>query len=285
MKNTPHTLSNAITTPDYWESAWAHTDVPDAIDPNDVAPENHFFRMMHTLFARFLGTHYAPGARLIEIGCGGSRWLPYFHRAFGYDVSGIDYTVAGVQLSRSILEKAGVNGRIVQGDLFEPPLDWIKQFDAVVSFGLVEHFENTSQVIAACARYLRPGGQMITLVPTMRGLYGLAYRLFRPTIYRKHIPHSQTTLVQAHFDAGLNIVHSEYVLGLTVMLSAQPATSWFGRLAFAISRIYLRLERAGFGIPPNRFTSPYVLCIATKPLQSADLTMSATFSEAHESCS
>lgn len=269
MKNTPHTPSNAITTPAYWESAWAHTDVPDAIDPNDVAPENHFFQVMHALFARFLGTHCAPGARLIEIGCGGSRWLPYFHRAFGYDVSGIDYTVAGIRLSQSILDKAGVNARIVQGDLFEPPSGWIEQFDVVVSFGLVEHFENTSQVVSACARYLRPGGQMITLVPTMRGLYGLAYRLLRPAVYRKHIPHSRETLAQAHTDAGLDVTHCDYVLGLPGILSAPASPGFPRRLAFAVSRIYWRLERSGFGVPPNRFTSPYALCIATKPLRSA----------------
>lgn len=266
MKNTPHAPSNAITTPDYWEGAWAHTEVPDAIDPRDDAPENHYYQVMHALFTRVLGAHCMPGARLIEIGCGGSRWLPYFHRAFGYDVSGIDYTVAGIRLSQSILDKAEVNGRIVQGDLFEPPQDWVEQFNVVVSFGLVEHFENTSQVVSACARYLRPGGQMITVVPTMRGLYGLAYRLLRPSVYRKHIPQSRKTLVRAHTDAGLNITYSGYVLGFPGLLTAPVSPGLLGRMAFAISRLYWRLERSGFGVPPNRFTSPYALCVATKPL-------------------
>lgn len=266
MKNTSNAPPNAITTPDYWEDAWAQTNVPDAIDPCDDSPENHYYRQMHTLFTRALGARCPLGSRLIEIGCGGSRWLPYFHCAFDYDVSGIDYTVAGVRLSQAILDQAGVSGRIVQGDLFEPPPDWVEQFDVVVSFGLVEHFENTSQVIAACARYLRPGGQMITLVPTMRGLYGLAYRMLRPAVYCKHIPHSRETLAQAHADAGLNVTHCNYVLGLPGILSAPPNTGLPSRLAFAASRFYWKLERSGLGIPPNRFTSPYALCFATKPL-------------------
>jgi len=264
MKNTSNTPPNAITTPDYWEDAWAHTDVPDAIDPSGDAPENHYYQVMQALFTRALGAHCAPGARLIEIGCGGSRWLPYFHRAFGYDVSGIDYTVAGVRLSQAILDKAGVSGRIVQGDLFEPPPDWIGRFDVVVSFGLVEHFENTSQVVSACARYLRPGGRMITLVPTMHGLYGLAYRLLRPAVYRKHIPHSRETLAQAHTNAGLNVTHCDYVLGLPGMISSPAGPGLPGHLAFAASSLYWKLERSGWGIPPNRYTSPYALCVATK---------------------
>ncbi len=269
MKHTHHTSPNTITTTDYWEDVWKNKNVPDAIDPRNDAPENHYYQVMHALFVRALGAHCPAGARLIEIGCGGSRWLPYFHRAFGYAVSGIDYTVAGVRLSQLILDKAGVNGRIVQSELFEPLPDWIEQFDVVVSFGLVEHFKTTSQAVSACARYLRPGGQMITLVPTMRGLYGAAYRILRPAVYRRHIPQSQTTLAQAHSDAGLNIMHSGYVLGLPGIVDATAIPGLPGRMAFAASRLYWRLERSGFGIPPNRFTSPYALCIATKPLRPA----------------
>jgi SAM-dependent methyltransferase len=265
MKNTPNTPSNAITTPDYWEDAWAHTDVPDAIDPSGDAPENHYYQVMHAKFMRALGARCAPGARLIEIGCGGSRWLPYLHRAFGYDVSGIDYTVAGIGLSQAILDKAGVSGRIVEGDLFEPAPDWIEQFDVVVSFGLVEHFEDTAQVVSACALYLRPGGRMITLVPTMRGLYGLAYRLLRPSVYRKHVPHTCETLGKAHMDAGLRVISCDYLLGLPGIISSPANPGLLGRMAFAVSCLYWKIERSGWGIAPNRHTSPYALCVATKP--------------------
>ena len=272
MKHIRPISPNAITTRDYWEDAWKYKNVPDAIDPCNDAPENHYYQVMHALFVRALGARCPRGARLIEIGCGGSRWLPYFHRAFGYAVSGIDYTVAGIRLSQLILDKAGVNGRLAQSDLFEPPPDWIEQYDVVVSFGLVEHFENTAQVVSACAHYLRPGGQMITLVPTMRGLYGAAYRILRPTIYSKHIPQTQATLVQAHSNAGLNITYSGYVLGLPGIVDASATPSLPGSMAFAASRLYWRLERSGFGIPPNRFTSPYALCIATKPLPHCECT-------------
>lgn len=266
MKKTCTNPPDAITTPDYWEKAWAESDIPLAIDPSDLAPENYFYRMLHDLFTRHLGAHCQPGAKLIEIGCGGSRWLPYFHKSFGYEVSGIDYTEAGLELAQSILEKANVDGQLVHGDLFKIPPEWRERFDVVVSFGLVEHFENTSQVISACSGYLRPGGQMITLVPTMRGLYGLAYRMLRPSVYRKHVPHSLETLKKAHADAGLNIRYCGYILGLPGLLSAKGNSGLLSRMTFALSRSYWSLERSGFGVPPNRFTSPYALCILNKPL-------------------
>jgi len=105
MKRSNDTLSTAITTPDYWENAWDYANVSDALDPRNTAPENHLYQVLHRQFVRALGEQCSPGARLIEIGCGGSRWLPYFHHAFGYEVSGIDYTMSGVKLSKLILDK------------------------------------------------------------------------------------------------------------------------------------------------------------------------------------
>ncbi len=126
MKITRPTAATAINTPDYWDEAWKYKNVSVAIDPDNDAPENHHYQVMHAIFVRALGARCSPGARLIEIGCGGSRWLPYFHRTFGYAVSGIDYSVEGTRLSQLILDKAGTSGRIVQSDLFEPPLDLVE---------------------------------------------------------------------------------------------------------------------------------------------------------------
>lgn len=107
---------------------------------------------------------------------------------------------------------------------------------------------------------------MITEVPTMRGPYGLAYRLFRPSVYRIHVPQTRESLARAHTDAGLQVQSSAYILGAPMVLTRPTAaTSWFRRLAYRAGDLYQRADRAGFGLRPNRFTSPYALCVATKP--------------------
>lgn len=255
-----------ITTREYWEKSWSLAEVPDPVDPSSDSPENRLHRALHAKFVRTLGDRCSPGAQLIEIGCGGSRWLPYFHRRFGYQISGIDYSASGIHLLQLILDKARISATLVHGDLFEPPPDMIERFDVVTSFGVVEHFDHTSSAVAACARYLRPGGIMITEVPTMRGPYGLVYRVLQPSIYRAHIPQRRNGLAKAHAEAGLEVTSCDYILGLPGLLTRPAAdASAFRRLAFSISTAYSWLEQRGFGIPPNGLTSPYALCTARKP--------------------
>jgi len=265
MKDTLDQSSGRITTQQYWEAGWLGAALPGPLDP---IKGSYFSRLLHKCFIESLGQHSANGKRFIEIGCGTSQWLPYFCREFDFAVSGVDYSPTGCANSREILRRAGLSGDIWEGDLFSPPPRWLSHFDVVGSFGLVEHFKDTATAVAACAAYLRPGGCMITLVPTMRGLFGLAYRLANRAVYDTHIPLDMEALTQAHRRAGLEVMSCRYLLGLPGVLGDfdQKDTSLTLRnIVKWASGSYWWLEERGLGVPPNRFTSPYALCIAMKP--------------------
>lgn len=56
---------------------------------------------------RNLFSQYVPcGAKVLEIGCGGSRWLPFLARRLGCEVWGIDYSEEGTRLCRTYLTEA-----------------------------------------------------------------------------------------------------------------------------------------------------------------------------------
>ncbi|HPA85892.1 MAG TPA: class I SAM-dependent methyltransferase, partial [Deltaproteobacteria bacterium] len=105
-----------------------------------------FIHLMDTIAERLKDRLHA-GATLLEIGCGGSQWLPAFAKRFGVDVSGIDYSEQGCASARAILDQAGVEGRIVQADLFDPPADMVGSYDMVMSFGVLEHFPDTDRCL------------------------------------------------------------------------------------------------------------------------------------------
>jgi 2-polyprenyl-3-methyl-5-hydroxy-6-metoxy-1,4-benzoquinol methylase len=117
--------------------------------------------------------------------------LPFLAVRYSLSVTGLDYTKAGCESARRVLQHNGVVGRIVLADLFDPPNDLLVTFDAVVSFGVVEHFDDTASAMKSVSEFCRPGGFVITSVPTMRGIYGLVYRLFNRPVYRLHHPLSR----------------------------------------------------------------------------------------------
>jgi SAM-dependent methyltransferase len=268
MNNAVERPSDRITSLEYWESGWRAAALPTPFASTRKG-SSHLFRLLDRQFRQALVDFPAKDSHFIEIGCGASRWLPYFCRELGFSVSGIDYSPTGCASCQEILRLANVCGDIRQGDMFAPPPEWLERFDVVGSFGLVEHFQDTAAAVAACAAYLRPGGYIITLVPTMRGLFGMAYRFFNRPVYDTHFPLSAQSLALAHQRAGLEVVSQCHLLGLPGVIDdggdAESAIT-LRSIVRHLSRGYWWLEGHGLGIPPNGFTSPYALCIARKPV-------------------
>ncbi len=263
------TDAKPITRREYWNALWRDGRPLSPIDPHKRGLRNYAYRHLHQVFAAALSSENPGGKQLIEIGCGGSRWLAYFHRAHGCRISGIDYSPQGCAATRDLLDRMGIAGNIMLGDLFNPPTDQLNMFDFVFSNGLVEHFADTPAAIAACAAFLKPGGLMITLVPNMTGPPGWLQRLFDRPLYEKHMPLSREQLAGAHHTAGLEIVDAQYVL------LAHLGVIQFGALEHLLGSHILQVVKIALSAPlwalgpwlglwPNRWTSPFVMCLARK---------------------
>ena len=142
------------------------------------------------------------------------------------------------------------------------------KFDA--SFGVLEHFTDTEETLVQFAKFLRPGGLMITTVPNLEGLVGLAMSALARDIFSKHVVITSDCFRQAHENAGLAIVRCGYLLFTNfgvVNLGVDPPL---------VRRVCLAALRAATGLiwalecmvgalPPNRVSSPYLWCVARKP--------------------
>lgn len=232
-----------------------------------------FIHIMDTI-ASHLKDRLLPGATLLEIGCGGSQWLPAFAKRFDVYVSGIDYSEQGCASARAILEKAGVMGGIVQADLFDPPAGMKEGYDLVVSFGVLEHFQDTEGCLAAMAGYLKPSGRLVTVIPNMTGMVGWFQKLMDPAVYAMHVPLTKKDLMAAHTACGLQTIFCNYCLpfhlGVVNMsrLKRHPATRglWYliGGVNFIVQAMNMTLSRGLHLNLCSRFTSPYLMCIARK---------------------
>lgn len=124
-------------------------------------------------------------ARVLELGAGGSRVLPYLAYKFGYLVFGSDFSFPGCRLLQTNLALQGQQGGVVCEDLFQSslPPDF---FDVVYSSGLVEHFNDPRPVITEHLRVLRPGGRLVLIVPNLQGVQGRIWRRLSPPLWQKH---------------------------------------------------------------------------------------------------
>ena len=261
----------------YWDSSWqAETRLPEAFDPAVSGVRGLFRRQFHAFFVDHLRDIAPPGSSLIEVGCGRSQLLPYFARQFALRVSGLDYSTIGCEKARRILERERISGEIYCGDLWTFDAFPAPGFDVVFSFGLVEHFEDTPGIIRGLARFVRPGGAVLTLIPNMRGSVGALQRALSREIYDIHVPLSAAVLARAHAEAGLSLQASGYLLPAHFGV-CNPGTRLHHhgvsartrdlayRAAIAASTALLWVHERLVRLPVNELMSPYAFAVATRP--------------------
>lgn len=178
----------------YWESVWRGTR---SVHPFSTR-NYHDFRLAG-LFRGLAG----PGFRVLEIGCGGSRWIRFFDRGLGCETWGIDYSPAGIELARHSNAGREPALHLVEGDFFDESLLPRGYFDLLYSRGFLEHFTNASLVTRRMAQLLRPGGKVMTLIPNFVSVYGAIQKAVNPLVFEKHIVMDGPALDAHHRAAGL----------------------------------------------------------------------------------
>jgi SAM-dependent methyltransferase len=256
----------------YWDDMWLTDALPTPLDFSpgvSVKPVSRHLRDFVVAHVEPLGV--APA--VLEVGCGGSVWLPYFRKVLGWRAAGVDYSLRGCALARRVLDHAGVDVPVHYCDLFAPLPDLVQAFDVVVSFGVVEHFVPTSRVIGALAQFIRPGGVVVTIVPNLVGWLGVLQKRLNRSIYDLHVPLTPTLLAQAHGDAGLEVLEATYVSTMDFYVANEGRTkgeALFGaRVALKamrfLSKVLWLAENLSCPVPTTARLSPYVGCAARRP--------------------
>lgn len=253
----------------YWDALWETAHSGSRVEPAARDLNHYIDRKFHEFFCDTFRSIDTRGKSLLEIGCGNSSWLPYFAREFGFCIWGLDYSEQGCEQERLKLAAEGVVGEVVCADFFNPPALLLGAFDVVVSFGVVEHFDDTSACLAAFAKCLKPGGMLITNIPNMSGLIGKLQKLINRPVYDIHVPLDVYALSAAHppscdviacryfLFANWSVVNLADVGGRLVQEVFRRGQSWFSKGCWILER-WVPIMR------PNRLTSPYIHCVARK---------------------
>ena len=221
-------MTRHLTTPDYWTDHWQAVELPYLVDMRSY----HWYSLAR-LFNRVVPT--GPLATL-EVGSGACQWLIYFAQTFGHEVWGIDNAPGACRIGRENLELASVNGTVVCEDLFSSPFP-TRQFDVVLSVGVVEHFDDFRAALREMHRLVAPGGILITIVPNFVGWMGFMKRRFEPEVYRLHQVVTAGDLRAAYRELGLGGVEVGHTGSFRVPYRSHSRGTGWQRYALRAGRL------------------------------------------------
>ncbi|MFQ6034778.1 MAG: class I SAM-dependent methyltransferase [Sedimentisphaerales bacterium] len=155
--------------------------------------ENEFVRCYADyLLWDIIYKEYLPktkGAKILEVGSAPGNNLVRLSQRFGFIPYGVEYSESGVELNRKVFILNNINpNNVIHADFLSD--DFQKQyssyFDAVISAGLIEHFEDVGDIVEKHINLLTEGGYLIVSIPNLRGANYVWQWLFNKDLLPMH---------------------------------------------------------------------------------------------------
>lgn len=169
-------MSNLLTDRSFWTNYWESK--PDLAIP---ITRDYLF---HQHLAGIIQRNH-PGSA-VELGGFPGYYTIFLKKHFGVETTLFDYFVHPGILN-SVLNKNDLTAKditVIEADLFTHVPQ--KQYDLVLSCGLIEHFEDTKDIIARHLAFLKPGGTLFITLPNFRSVNGWVQQKFDKENYLKH---------------------------------------------------------------------------------------------------
>jgi SAM-dependent methyltransferase len=150
-----------------WDNMWTARTIEQELEACDIETPPR------ELFLQYL----TKKDKIVEAGCGFAKWVIYLHRR-GFDILGIDNN----EFAISKLKEFDNSLQVEVGDILniQYPDNF---FDAYISMGVIEHFEEGPlAALHEAYRLVKPGGLIFVSVPTVNSI-----RKFYPRSVRKSV--------------------------------------------------------------------------------------------------
>lgn len=251
-----------LSSPEHWSGRWDKAQIRDL----RFDPARRNFVDLHRLFCR----HIPRGRdlRFIEIGAYPGRYLWYFSKYFGMQVSGLEYVLDCCEKARAYLRAVGVQASIIHADFFDYELESQDEaYDLVASFGFVEHFADIASVLSRKLALVRPGGWMVVVVPNHTGIYG---EVLKAVNHEKFVTHNRMSLEDLREALGklpaADVVEAGYFGRFGFWNSGlYSAARQKGPLVYSLVRSPAwGLEALASRLPDSRMFSPYIAAVVRK---------------------
>lgn len=198
----------------------------------------------------------------IELGALPGGFLTYFHKKFGYKVTGLDFA-DNTEVFDETMKSNGIKKYdFIKADIlkYKPKTD----YDVVSSFGFIEHFDDIDQILSQHIDLMKPGAYLVLTVPNFRNIQYVYHRIFDA----KNLSiHNTETMKIKDMDKrlthlGLEKIKAKYV-GTTEFWFEDE---WRSRLAKEFrTKITNNMTRLFRRYKPSAAYSPLILYVYRKP--------------------
>ena len=141
-----------------------------------------------------------PASKILDIACGTGEWLVCLDEA-GHTVAGIDISARAIEICKKTFPEASFHCQDAQQIPYPDAV-----FDTVTCLGSLEHFPDKAQAVKEMHRVVKPGGQVLILVPNSE-FVGLKLGLFSGTQQKDILetPLSMSEWTQLFESCGLRV--------------------------------------------------------------------------------
>ncbi len=198
----------------------------------------------------------------LEIGGFPGHYSVYLAGKFGIKATVLDFVIVP-ELIRELIKVNHAEIDWIETDLFTFHTD--KRFDLVFSNGLIEHFEDTREIILKHTELVSKGGSFFVSLPNFRGFNGWLQKAFDPENYAKHYIGCMDPdfLKSVCEDLGMKNVSARYHGVFMIWLENLKSKGLIFRLLFKITWFIFKVFFKIFPVNTRTF-SPYIVVTATK---------------------
>ncbi len=248
-------MSNELTDRKFWANYWeSKTGLAFKVPPNYT---------FHKLFDQLLANQSIGSA--IELGGFPGYYAIFLKNYFGLDTTLFDFYVHQPVLKQVLaannLKEQDIE--VIEGDLFNYQPQ--QQYDLVLSCGLIEHFNDTKDIISRHLQFLKPGGTLFITLPNFTGVNGWVQRRYDMDNYNKHNISSMNPGKLADYcrELGLQKVEAYYYGHFSIWLENMKQQS--GITKSFLKALWLAGKVFTKAVPiESKALSPYIVVKAIK---------------------
>jgi len=249
-------MDNLLTDRKFWIDYW---EAKTGLSVN--IPEDYLF---HHQLADIVKKRDVQTA--IELGGFPGYYAVFLRKYFKLDVTLLDYFVHR-PVTDSLLKVNQLTEddiHVIETDLFNYVP--VRGYDLVLSCGLIEHFNDTADIIHRHISFLNPGGTLFITLPNFNALNGWFQKVFDKDNYDKHNIDCMDPELLAGIcrSAGLEVVQSRYFGRFSLWLENEQKRPLplriFKKSLWLAGKLFTRV------IPfDSKSLSPYIILEARKP--------------------